>query len=831
MILHSLKPMNQLFVICLGAVGLVCLSLERVVAVEFSRDVWPIIETHCIECHNQKDRKSGVILDHWVGFQASIDSHEGLVVSGEPGKSLLIEMISQSAAFTRMPLDRPALSMREIETLREWIRKGAIWPDDGWRPELHWAYVKPKLPALPDVSDRDWSRTSIDRFVLSKLNEKGLQPSTRAQRTVLMRRLSLDLTGLPPTVDQLDRFLGIQTEDAYEQEVDRLLASPAFGEKWARHWLDLARYADSEGYQRDELRHIWGYRDWVINALNSDLPFDQFSIEQLAGDLLPYATLDQRVATGFHRNTPVNLEAGTDPEADYHKQIVDRVGTTGTVWLGTTVACAQCHDHKYDPISAKEYYQLFAFFNQSPIETKQKGMEMGSAGMVYIGPDVIVPREGVVDRRREYWVHQKSEAVADLKAYLNPIWDAAALEVEPEDEGEGEGNRSLSAKLRLKPSLRKLLDYRLVGESLLGTDSRFLDFIARLDEGDRMLRHYPEKRTRVMKDREEGRMTYLLKRGEPGSPGEEVSPMTPTFLHSFPEDAVNNRLGLARWLVSEENPLVARVAVNRIWAELFGAGLVGSLDDFGQQGERSSYPNLLDWLAVTFVESDHWSVKRTIRRIVLSAVYQQQTAEREEAMELDGMNRFLWRHPGHRFSAETIRDHLLSVAGLLSLKIGGAPAYPWQPEGVWRKSAGAGPMRYDVAMGEDGYRRGIYTVWRRSAHYPSFANFDAPDRGACLVLRGRSNTPLQALTLLNDGVYVEAAKAFARRIDAQSAMGVEAKLVWAFRSVVARSPSEADTSLLKQIYLNELEFSQDSIAAWFNVASVLMNLHETICRN
>lgn len=825
--------MNQRLLNCLVTVGLVCLSFKGLGAVAFSDDVWPIIEAHCIACHNQEDRKAGIVLDHWIGYQRSLDSHPELVIPGQPGKSLMIEAISRLDASARMPLDRSALSAREIEILRQWVQDGANWPDDGWRPERHWAYVKPELPSLPLVLDQGWSQTPIDRFVLSRLSENGLKPSARAQRAVLLRRLSIDLTGLPPSVEELDRFLGNQKEDAYEREVDRLLGSPGFGEKWARHWLDLARYADSEGYQRDELRLIWGYRDWVIDALNRDLPFDQFSIEQLAGDLLPDASLDQQVASGFHRNTPVNLEAGTDPEADYHKQIVDRVGTTGTVWLGTTVACAQCHDHKYDPISAKEYYQLFAFFNQAPIETKQKGLDMGSAGMVYIGPDVTVPRDEAGDRRRKYWVGQKSEAVAALKNYVDPVWDAAALNVKTEtDEEEEKGEeRLLSVKLKLKSSLRKLADYRLIGEKLLGSDAQFLHLVAQLDEGDRMLLRYPEKRTRVMKEREEGRSTHLLKRGDPGSPGRQVSPLTPKFLHAFPAESEGNRLGLANWLVSKENPLVARVAVNRIWAELFGAGIVGTLDDFGKQGELPSHPELLDWLAITFVEKDQWSLKRTIRRIVLSAVYQQQTAERTKAMEVDGENRLLWRHPGHRFSAETIRDHLLSVAGLLSLKIGGSPAYPWQPEGVWRKSAGAGPMSYDVAIGEDGHRRGIYTVWRRSAHYPSFANFDAPDRGACMVLRGRSNTPLQALTLMNDSVYVEAAKAFAKKIETRSAKGVEAKLVWAFRSAVARSPSVAEVSLMKEIYSAEIESSKNSSSAWFNVASILMNLHETICRN
>ena len=818
--------MEQRLTFCLLSLGLVCLSSESAGAVEFSRDVWPIIESHCTECHNQSDRKSGIVLDSWYGFQRSRESHQELILAGRPDESNLIKFISMSDSSKRMPLDRAALSKTEAEVLRRWVKEGATWPDDGWRPDRHWAYERPSLPAVPSVAESDWCRTSIDHFILEGLDRQGLSPSVRAQQAILLRRLSFDLTGLPPSVDQIDQFLADSSQDAYEKAVDRFLASPAFGEKWARHWLDLARYADSEGYQRDELRHIWAYRDWVVSALNRDLPFDQFSIEQLAGDLLPDATPDQIVATGFHRNTPVNLEAGTDPEADYHKQIVDRVGTTGTVWLGTTLACAQCHDHKYDPISAKEYYQLFAFFNQAPLETKQKGTEMGSAGMVYIGPDVSVPLGKAANKRRDYWDSQKSKIASKIKDYVDPFWNEAATETESQ---KGLAPMLLK-KLNIKSPKRKLADYRFVGENLLKSDASFHRLRDRLNGIDRMLLLYPAGRTRVMKEGGDERMTHLLKRGDPASPGVPVSPATPSFLHGFPEKSDGNRLGLARWLVSHENPLVARVAVNRIWAELFGVGLVATLDDFGKQGERPSHPELLDWLAVTFVERDQWSMKQTIRRTVLSAVYQQQTAERDDAMQVDAANRLLWRHPGHRFSAESIRDNLLSMGGQLSSKMGGPPAYPWQPEGVWRKSAGAGPMSYDVSKGEDGYRRGIYTVWRRSAHYPSFANFDAPDRGACVVSRGRSNTPLQALTLMNDAVYVKAARAFATRIESQFEMSLDQKLVWAFRCAVARIPSESERGLLKDVFSEELKVS-DEASAWYNVASVLMNLHETICRN
>ena len=723
-----------------------------------------------------------------------------------------------------MPRDRPRLLDEEIERLAKWIQGGGVWPDDGWRPEVHWAHRVPVLPELPEVEHPSTCRTPIDLFVRARLEQASLSPNPETAPANLLRRLYLDLIGLPPSVEELERFLATLGPKSWSLKVDELLASPRFGEKWARHWLDLARYADSEGYQRDELRFIWPYRDWVIAALNADLPFDQFTVEQLAGDLLPDASTSQRVASGFHRNTPVNLEAGTDPAADYHKQIVDRVGTTGSVWLGMTVACAQCHDHKYDPISTREYYQLFAFFNQAPFETRQKGSAMGSSGMVYIGPDLVVPDDPARERRRRLWQARKASMVSGLKTYLDPLWDGFKAD-------EAAAATSLGKRLRRDSKKRTPADYLAVGRAFLKEDSRFQRQLARIEQADRALECYPLKRTRIMSDLKETRKTHVLRRGDPESLGVEVKPGTPGALHPYLEEYPLNRLGLARWLVSKENPLVARVVVNRLWAELFGRGLVETLDDFGRQGERPSHPELLDWLAVTLMEQDQWSIKAMLRRIVRSAVYRQSVVERGEGMTIDPNNRLLWRHPGHRLSAELIRDVQLSVAGLLSETMGGAPAYPWQPDGVWRSSAGAGPMHYDVAMGEGAYRRGVYTVWRRSAHYPSFANFDAPDRGACTVTRGRSNTPLQALTLMNDAVYVEAATAFARRIQSRSETTLAAKLNWAFRAMLSRDPTSREAGLLEAAYEEELALSNRADDAWFNVATILMNLHEAINRN
>ena len=620
---------------------------------DFVTDVKPVLEAHCVRCHGEARKKGGLSFAHWIEFEEALRRKPTIVVPGSPGESLLVHRLRHADPEERMPQGEDPLKASEIKLIEEWILSGAQWEDDAWRPAPHWSFVGPARPKLPDVDESDWGRNEIDLFVRRRLERHGLSPSLEAERAALVRRLYLDLVGLPPSVEQVDSFLSDTKSDAYERLVDRLLASPAFGEKWARHWLDLARYADSEGYQRDELRNVWPYRDWVIDALNQDLPFDQFTIEQLAGDLLPDPRPEQIVATGFHRNTPVNLEAGTNPEDDYHKQIVDRVNTTGTVWLGLTVACAQCHDHKYDPISSEEYYQLFAFFNRAPVETKQRGEAMGNAGMVYIGPNLKVPMDPAMNRRRQSWLEKRTLAVKGLKELVEPVW-TAALEVKQEAE--------LQKRLKIATEKRKLEDYRFVGDQLLKADEAYLRWCAQLDKAASMLLRYPIAETRVMDDQVD-RVSFVLNRGDRDRPGKEVSPATPRFLHSFSEQFPRNRLGLAQWLVSKENPLVARVTVNRVWAELFGRGLVESMDDFGKMGEAPSHPELLDWLAETFVVADSWSLKRTIRRMVNSATYRQQTAERSAPLAADPDNRLLWRHPGHRLDAEVIRDNLLTMGG------------------------------------------------------------------------------------------------------------------------------------------------------------------------
>ncbi len=803
-----------------------CGTVAAFGAVDFSKEVFPIFQEHCFKCHGEKSQKGGVGLATYYHSRQLGDSGEALLAPGTPEKSGLIHRIEAEDPNERMPKDSAALSEDKIDVLRRWVAEGAQWPDDGWRPKRHWAYEFPSKPVVPSKSGKGWARNEIDHFIARKLEGLGLGNNPELEKASLLRRLSLDLIGLPPSVEEVDAFLADDSPQAYELQVDRLLASPHFGEKWARQWLDLARYADSEGYQRDEMREIWPYRDWVIGAINRDLPFDQFTIEQIAGDLLPEPSADQLIATGFNRNPTVNLEAGTDPKEDFYKQVVDRVNTTSTVWLGTTMACAQCHNHKYDPFSIKEYYQLFAFFNATPIETKQSGMQMGMSGMVYIGEDLTVPRSEREKKERALATEQLTNAMVELRAHVDPFCD----EIVADPERMKSMSATVQKQLKLKSGKRKLAGYGVVINAALKKDKRAKSLLGEANRIQKKVTDLADYRTRVMKDMAKPRETFIAKRGDFLSKGTQVSPGVPAILHAFPEGAPSNRLGLAKWLVSPENPLVGRVTVNRIWAEIFGSGLVPTMEEFGKQGEDPSHPDLLDWLSVSFVETDGWSRKKLIRRIVMSATYRQSVGVRSMAASVDPANQYLWRHPGHRLSAETIRDNALAVSGLLSKKFGGPPAYPFQPKGVWRKSAGAGPTVYPVSKGEDARRRGVYTVWRRSTHYPSFANFDAPDRGACVIQRSRSNTPLQALTLMNDPEFFSMAGAFGRRIRFEGEGKLPDKLRWAFRTVLAREPSEEDLKILDGIYRQEIKAGGTAPDAFVNVATVLLNLHETISR-
>ncbi len=710
-----------------------------------------------------------------------------------------------------------------------------LWAAASLLAAPHWAYQKPVRPSLPRI-DTNWPRNAIDWFVLKRLGENALAPSPEAEPGQLLRRVYLDLIGLPPSPAELEAFLKNPSAEAYEQVVDQLLKNSRYGERWARPWLDLARYADSNGFQADQLRDSWAYRDWVIDAFNKGMPFDQFAIEQIAGDLLPNATVSQRIATGFHRTPTCNVEAGVHPEENRVNQVVDRVNTTGTVFLGTTLECAQCHDHKYDPFSMKDYYSLFAFFNNTPLEVKQLGK---GVTWDFYGPTMDLPIDTVRAAKLEKLNARKDAAQAKVKALRKDLADtpnppkkiAAILR---KDTWSKNDKTTLEKHFKAKYPILKKEELKLLALA-------------------KQVNAIKPPTTLVMVEQIKPRKTHLMKRGNYLAPGETVRTSTPTALHGFRKEWPRNRLGLARWLVDPANPLVARVTINRWWAELMGRGLVPTLEDFGSQSPAPSHPDLLDWLAVEFVQSG-WSMKHIHKIIVLSNTYRQSNQVTSTVLTKDAPNRFYARAPRLRMSAEMIRDNALAISGLLSTKMHGPPIYPPQPGNIWRH-VGRNAPKFNVATDENRFRRGVYVVWRRGAPYASFVNFDAPDRGTCVVKRPRTNTPLQALTLMNDEAYVEMALAFAGRI-LREAKGSqpEKKIEFAFNTALTRSPHPAEMKFVKSILLKRhayfernvkkaaeiiasakrLKSPEDSdpaeLAAWFFVANILLNLDETITK-
>ncbi len=606
----------------------------------------------------------------------------------------------------------------------------------------------------------------------------------------MLRRVSLDLTGLPPTVEQLDHFLAeaqVDRQAAYANAVDRLLGSPHYGERWARWWLDQARYADSNGYSIDAPRQIWKYRDWVIDALNNDMPFDQFTIEQLAGDLLPEATQSQQVATGFHRNTQINQEGGIDKEQFRIDSVFDRVATTGTVWLGLTIGCAQCHDHKFDPIAQEEYYQLFAFFNNQD-EPSIK---------VYGDPEnapELVRELKTAERELNDFIAQHAQSFS--------AWESSLT-----DEEKSKLSAEVQKILKLDPQRRTAPQNRMLFAIEVGKiDSQFQALQERFEELDSQVNGVAT--TLVMSERDSPRKTAVFIKGDFTRPAQEVFPGTPAVLHDGPSSSHPlNRLDLARWIASPQNPLTARVIVNRVWQVYFGRGIVETENDFGYLGTPPTHPELLDWLAVEF-QRHNWSLKSLHRSIVTSHTYQQRSQAREDLLRLDPNNTLLGRQHRLRLEAEIIRDVALSVSGLLSTKLGGPPVFPPIPEGVMNR--GQVSRTWKVSPGEDRYRRGIYTFLYRATPPPALNVFDAPDGFNTCTRRSRSNTPLQALTLLNDGAFLELAKALQQRIENQG-------LVAAFRHCTGRVPAEDELALL-----NTLDTK--------SMARVLLNLDETVTR-
>ncbi len=687
----------------------------------------------------------------------------------------------------------------------------------------HWAFILPAHAALPVVQQKDWPRNGIDFFILARLEQEQIHPSAEAGQITLLRRLSLDLIGLPPTLAEVDAFLSDKAAGAYERVVDRLLASPHYGERWGRHWLDVARYADSNGYSIDAPRSIWKYRDWVIEALNNNMPFDEFVIEQLAGDLLPNPTLDQQIATGFHRQTQINQEGGIDPEQFRVESVIDRVNTTGTAFLGLTIGCAQCHNHKFDPISQREYYQLMAFFNN----TIPDGHGESAPGGALELPNATEPLD---DIEKEI-----AETEAELDRYLNTKGSELAQRIEPtlSEAQLKKFKPPIQAALKIPFASRTLKQKREVYAALGPNDA---DFKQRNSKLVKLEKRQPRPvTTLVMVEQKKPRQSTIFIKGDFTRPGDLVNADVPKILPPLKKTRGSNdpatRLDLARWLVDPANPLTARVAVNRIWQRYFGRGLVETENDFGTQGAPPSHPELLDWLATTFIESG-WNVKALHRLIVTSASYRQSSRTRPELEVRDPNNRLLARQSRFRLDSEIVRDVSLMASGLLSEKMEGPSVFPPQPDGVMNLGQLRRPWK--VSAGSDRYRRGLYTFFWRATPHPALMVFDSPDAFSACTRRIRSNTPLQALTLLNDAAFYECAEALARRVTAEKSNDAE-RIDLAFRLCLSRAPAADERDRLLTLLKDELNRTDGSsktkeFDSWTTVARVVLNLDETITR-
>jgi hypothetical protein len=1076
--------------------------------IDFARDIEPIFAKHCYRCHGPDVQEGNLRLDDRAAALKGGDNGS-LFVAGKSRESLIIERVTAEDDSVRMPQESKPLEAESIGRLKRWIDEGATWPERAAEDprRKHWSFQRPKRPPLPEVRAWELARNAIDRFVLARLDAQGLAPSPEAERDTLARRLFLDLIGLPPTLEELDAFLADDSPDAYERQADRLLASPHYGEHWGRRWLDLARYADTNGYEKDRPRSMWPYRDWVIAALNADMPFDQFTIEQIAGDMLPGATLQQRVATGFHRNTMINEEGGVDNAEFRFASVVDRVATTGAVWLGLTLNCCQCHSHKYDPISQKEYYQFFAMLNNADepeievpdpdvarrraeiesqiaaISRKMRDrlpslrdqydawLRHGSArakhwtvltptkmvslqgatltvledGSVLAGGDIpnndtyvvelplpealeqitalrleVLPHESLpaggpgravfdsgagpkgdfllseievavvepgggemrpikLQNATQSYTQEKRSAALATDGILDTGWSVkgrigephwAVFECGPLQSGplapraERAGNPSpppadrvgqtgktllvklvqqyihqmtigrfrisvtaddppiaahpapaeIEAILLLPPDQRTAAQTRQLEEHFLSVAEGTADLRQEIAGLKANMPQHPT--TLVMQERlpQHARVTHLHQRGEFLRPREPVKAGMPAVLHALSPDAPASRLALARWLVDPANPLVGRVVMNRAWQDFFGRGIVRTSEDFGTQGARPTHGELLDWLAIEFVEgtpkcqvqgrmsgervqdsgfrvqpdpqsasgaaaaydrphsgeaagraqsngtldfergtldSPAWEFKRMHRQIVTSYTYRQSSRVTPDLAARDPNNELLARGPRHRVEAEVVRDIALTAAGQLTRQIGGPSVFPPQPEGVLALSYGG--FNWKTATGGQRYRRGLYTFAKRTVPYATFTTFDAPSRETCVVRRERSNTPLQSLTLLNDTVFVEAARALAECTLLDGPKQTVARIEWIFRRCVAREPTEDERAAVaafldeqtRRLKAGELNatvicgvepdkppagLDLTEWGAWTTVARAILNLDETISK-
>jgi mono/diheme cytochrome c family protein len=811
--------------------------------VDYPRDVRPILAAHCYPCHGPDKQRSGLRLDSVAAIRQGGNTGPA-VTPGKAGESLLIHAVTGTNDAAVMPPKGPRLSAAQVALLKTWIDQGANAPADaavagGPARSRHWSFQSVRRVEPPAVQDAGWVRNPIDAFVLARLEKEGLKPSPEADRTTLIRRLCLDLTGLPPTPEEVDAFVQDTRPDAYERLVDRLLASPHYGERQARHWLDLARYADSNGYSIDAPRSMWPYRDWVVNALNADLPFDRFVTEQLAGDLLPNPTRDQLIATGFHRNTPINEEGGINVEQFRIESVVDRVNTTGSVFLGLTVGCCQCHDHKFDPLAQKEYYQLFAFLNNQDEPTLELATpeELARRNSIQAEQKSLQKRlkqlDAVTPERIEAWEHGLSDrARAGLPRAVQQILNA------PPNGRTAKQNDALAEYVRQLDKVRHAVG-GVASPLVLAPLAHAHALVVRTDLEKRLAGLKKSEpvvsTTLVLRERTAPRETHILLGGDFTRPGAPVRPGTPAVLPALksgrhqPADAGRppNRLDLARWLVSPENPLTARVTVNRLWQRHFGLGLVETENDFGTQGTPPTHPELLDWLASEFVRQK-WSMKSLHRLIVTSATYRQSSNARADLAQRDPTNKLLARMPRLRLEAEVVRDAALAAAGLMNPAVGGPSVYPPQPDGVYQVTQVK--RDWKASAGPDRYRRGMYTYFFRSAPYPALTVFDAPDAVSACTRRNRSNTPLQALTLLNDQAFVECAQALARRVLRDGPGDDAGRLRLAFRLCLARTPSERESGRLGELLEQLRADGEPAEAAWVSVSRALLNLDEFITR-
>jgi mono/diheme cytochrome c family protein len=812
--------------------------------VDYTRDVKAIFAAHCATCHGPSKQKADLRLDLYPRIKRGGNSGPA-VVPQKAGESLLIHAVTGAKPDVAKMPPKDTLPADKIATLKRWIDEGAKGPDKeesagGTTASSHWSFQPVKRTPPPSVKDAAWPRNGIDHFILARLERDGIRPSPEADKVTLIRRLSLDLTGLPPTPAEVDAFVRDTSPAAYERVVDRFLDSPHYGEHQARLWLDAARYADSNGFTIDAARSIWKYRDWVIQAFNNDLPFDQFSIQQLAGDMLPNPTREQLVATGFHRNTMINQEGGIDPEQFRVESVVDRVNTTGTVWLGLTVGCCQCHDHKFDPLTQREYYQLFAFLNNCD----EPSIEL-------LSPEEEARRKKVraaladVERQLKQLDPTSPEAVEKWERSITdetrlhlPKEIAAIFLVAPNGRNSKQ-TQALEAAYRRNDQTRHAVGglTHPLGAAL---HAHLLSTRNDLQKAREILKKQEPVAvtTMVVRERSARRDTHVMLGGDFTRKGAKVGPGFPSVLPQAPRAA--NRMDLAKWLVDPANPLTPRVAVNRWWGQFFGIGIVETENDFGTQGTPPSHPELLDWLASEFVARG-WSVKSMQKLIVMSATYRQSSKARPDLDRVDSRNRLLARQSRLRVNAEVVRDVALAASGLLSPKVGGPSVFPPQPDGVYRFTQI--DKGWKASTGEDRYRRGMYTHFWRSAPHPQLVTFDAPDASTTCTRRNRSNTPLQALTLLNDAGFYEYAQGLAARVAREATGDDTAKLIHAFRLCVSRGPSERDLNRLQSFLARQQVELKDKAeeakklspgapdrAAWVMVARVLLNLDELITR-